>query len=101
MLLITCKEELKHKWIKHFLLSAAAPGNVNDNNKANNIIFTIKNTKLYVLVVTLSALKLSKQFSKGFERSVYQNEYKTQNENKNTTNKYRFFYDIFLIFRWS
>ena len=33
--------------------------------------------------------KLSKVLSKGFERSVYHNEYKTQSENKNTTNDYR------------
>ena len=43
--------------------------NANDNN--NNIIFTIKDTKLYFLVVTLSAKdnkKLSKLLIKGFER---------------------------------
>ena len=58
------------------------------------IIFTIKYTKLYVPVVTLSAKdnqKLSKLFSKGFERSVYWNEFKTKSETKNTTNKYRYF----------
>ena len=56
---------------------------------ANNIIFTIKDTKLDVPVVTLSARdnqKLSKLLSKVFERSVYWNEYKTKSENKNTTN---------------
>ena len=53
-----------------------------------NNIFTIKDRKLYVPVVTLSAKdnnKLSKLLSKGFERSVYWNEYKTKSENKNTT----------------
>ena len=53
------------------------------------IIFSLsKAQKLYVLVVTLSARdnqKLSNLLSKGFERSVYWNEYKTKNENKNTT----------------
>ena len=47
---------------------------VNEDGNANNIIFTIKNIKLYVPVVTLSARdnqKLSKLLSKGFERSVY------------------------------
>ena len=66
-----------------------------DNKNANaNIIFTIKDTKLYVPVVTLSARenqKLSKRLSKGFERSVYWNEYKIKNENKITTNEYRYF----------
>ena len=56
------------------------------------IIFSLsKAQKLYVLVVTLSARdnqKLSKLLSKGFERSVYWNEYKTKNENKNTTDRW-------------
>ena len=58
------------------------------------VIFTIKDTKLYVPVVTLSGKdnqKLSKLLSKGFERSVYWNEHKTKSQNKNTTNKYRYF----------
>ena len=61
---------------------------------SNNIIFTIKDTKLYVTVVTLSAKDnqtLSKLLGKGFERSFYWNKYKTKSENKNTTNEYRFF----------
>ena len=54
-----------------------------------------KDTKLYVPEVTLSARynqKLSKLHSKGVERSVYWNEYKTKNENKNTTNEYKCFF---------
>ena len=35
--------------------------------------------------------KLSKILSKGSERSVYWNEYKTKSENKNTTNECRYF----------
>ena len=59
------------------ILSAAGADNVNDNENANgnNIIFTIKDTKLYVLVVTLLVRdnqKLSK-LSKGFKRSIYWN----------------------------
>ena len=67
--------------------------NVNGNND-DDIIFTIKDTKLYVSVSTLSARdnkKLSKLLRKGFERSVYWNEYKTKSENKNTTNEYWYF----------
>ena len=67
----------------------SAAGADNDAN-SNNIIFTIKGTQLFVPVVTLSVRdnqKLSKLLSKGFERSVYYNEYKTKNENKNTTYK--------------
>ena len=68
--------------------------NLNDNNNANNIIFTIKDTKLCVLIVTLSARdnqKLSKLLSKGFQRSLYWNDYKIKSNNKNTTNEYRCF----------
>ena len=71
-----------------------AAGNDNTNVNRNNIIFTMKGTKLYVLVVTLSARdnqNLSKILSKGFERSVYWDEYQRTNENKNTTNQYRYF----------
>ena len=76
-------------------MSAAGTENdINDNDKGNNIIFTIKDTKLYVPIVTLSARdneKSSKLLSKGFERSVYWNEYKIESENKNATNEYRYF----------
>ena len=54
--------------IKYFVLSAA--GNDNEiaiDANANKIVFTTKDTKLYVLVVTLSARnnkKISKLLSK-------------------------------------
>ena len=59
MPLINCKIELQLKWTKYCAFSA----NGNDNGNADNIIFNIKDTKLYVPVVTLSAKnnqKLSK-----------------------------------------
>ena len=97
MSLINCKIRLKLKWTKYCFLSAAGADNVDANS--NNIIFTIKDTKLYIPVVTLSARdnqKLSK-LSKGFKRSVYWDEFKTKNENKNATNECRYF----LEFCWS
>ena len=70
----------------------------NENDDANldfnKIIFTIKDKKLYVPIVTLSAKdneKLSKSLSKGFEKSVYWNEYKTRSEDVNTTSESRYF----------
>ena len=75
MPLINCKVELKLKWEKYYVLSAV--GNDNTNANTNNIIFTIKNTKLYVPVVTLLAKgdqKLSKLLGKISKRSVYWNE---------------------------
>ena len=95
MSLINCKVELKLKWTRYWVLSAAGPDNTNAN--PNNIIFTIKDTNLYVPVVTLSARdnkKLSKLLSKGFERSVYGNEYKVKTESKNTTNEFRYFLEF-------
>ena len=96
--LVNCKIALKLKWTKYCVLSTAGADNVDgsddDNANGNNIIFTVKDTKLYVPVVTLSARdnpKLSKLLSKGFERSVYWNEYKTKSENKNTKSEYRYF----------
>ena len=92
MLLINSQIELKLKWTEHCVLSAAGFRTVNANDY--NIIVSIKNTKLYVPVVTLLAIdneKLSKLLSKGFERSVYWNEYKTKRENTNMANGYRYF----------
>ena len=59
--------------------------------------FTIKDTNFYVPVINLSARdnqKLSKLLSKGFERSVYWNEYKTKSDNKNTANEFRYFLEL-------
>ena len=67
---------------------------IRSNGNSNDVIFTIKDTKWCVPVATISAKnnqKLSTFFSKGLERSVYWNEYKTQSENTDTTNKYIYF----------
>ena len=89
---INCKFELKIKWTNYCIISAAGADNV--NNKDNNITFTIKDIKSYAAVLTLSAednQKLLNFLSKGFERSVYWNEYKTKIENRNTANEYKYF----------
>ena len=60
-------------------MSAAEANNANANY--NNIIFTIKDKKLLVPILTLSAkvnYKLSKLTRKVFERSVYWNRFKTK-----------------------
>ena len=65
--LTNCKNKLRLTWANYCVLSAAGADNSNAN--PNNIIFTIKGTKLYVPVVTLSVKdnqKLSKLLSKGF-----------------------------------
>ena len=84
--------EVKLKWTKYCVFSAAGADNTDAN--PNNILFAIKDTNLHVPVVPLTARynrKLSKRCSKGFERSVYWNEFKTKSENKNMKNEYRFF----------
>ena len=95
MSFINCKVESKLKWKEHCVLSVADVGNNdNDGTNSNNIIFTKKDRKLYIPVVTLSAKDnqtLSKFPRKRFEGSGYWNEYKTKSENKNTTNEYRYF----------
>ena len=86
MPLINCKVELKLMRAKYCDLAVTGADNVGGNS--SNVIFTIKDTKLYLAVVILSAKdnkRLSKLFSEEFERSMYLNEYKTKSENKNMT----------------
>ena len=75
MQLNNCKNELKLKRTKHFVLAVTG----NNNNGNPNIIFT------------MTEQKLSKLLSKGFERSVYWNKYKKKSEDKNITNELRYF----------
>ena len=53
MRLINCKIELKLKWTKHCVL--VGDGGVDNDSANSDIIFTVKDTKLYVPLVTLSA----------------------------------------------
>ena len=71
--------------MQHCVLSVFGNENDNDNADSNNVIFTMKDTKLSVPAVTLSAednQKPTKLLSKGFERPVYCNEYKKKVETK-------------------
>ena len=79
MPLINCKIKLNLTWKKECVLSTdndvAAP------NIDNNPVFNINDTKLYVAVVTLSKednKDFIEQQNKGFQRSIYWNEYKTK-----------------------
>ena len=80
MSLINCKAELKLKWTKFCLLAMVGANNVDDAN-SNIVIFTIKHTKFYVSLVTLSAKNnqnLLKLLSQKFEKPVCWNKYKTK-----------------------
>ena len=75
MPLINCKIELNLTWKKKCVLST-------DSGDAG---FIINDTKMYVPVVTLSKednKDFIEQRNKGFQRSIYWNEYKTKGETK-------------------
>ena len=74
--LINCKINLNLTWKKECVLS----------NQAGAALFIINDTKLYVPVVTLSKednKDFIEQQNKGFQRSIYWNEYKTKEQTEN------------------
>ena len=76
MPLINCKIKLNLTWKKECVLSS------NDGNA----VFIINYTKLYVPVVTLSKedkKDFIEQQNKGFQQSIYWNEYKTKEQTEN------------------
>ena len=78
MPLINCKIKLNLTWKKECALS----------NQAGDAVFIINDTKMYVPVVTLSKednkdFIEQQNFKKGFQRSIYWNEYKTKEINEN------------------
>ena len=83
MPLINCKAKLNLTWKKECVLST--DNDAAADNAANNPVFVINDTKLYVPVVTLSK-EDNKDFiekqNKGFQRSIYWNEYKTKEKNE-------------------
>ena len=73
MPLINCKIKLNLAWKKECVLS----------NQAGDAVFIINDTKMYVPVVTLSkedSKDFIEQQNKGFQRSIYWNEYKTKEQ---------------------
>ena len=76
MSLINCKIKLNLTWKKECVLST----------DAGNAVFIINDTKMYVPVVTLSK-EDNKDFiekqNKGFQKSIYWNEYKTKELTEN------------------
>ena len=76
MPLINCKIKLNLTWKKECVLSTGV----------GEAVFIINDTKLYVLVVALSKednKDFIEQKNKGFQQSVYWNEYKTKEINEN------------------
>ena len=76
MPLINCKIKLNLTWKKECVLST----------DAGDAVFIINDTKMYVPVATLSKednKDFIEQQNKGFQRSIYWNEYKTKEINEN------------------
>ena len=76
MPLINCKIKLNLTWAKECILS----------NQRGDAVFIINDTKLYVPVVTMSKednKDFIEQQNKGFQRSIYWNEYKTKEMSEN------------------
>ena len=74
--LINCKIKLNLTWKKECILS----------NQRGDAVFIINDTKLYVPVATFSKednKDFIEQKSKGFQRSIYWNEYKTKEMSEN------------------
>ena len=83
MPLINCKIKLNLTWKKECVLSTL---NDDADNPENNAVFIINDTRLYVPVVTLSKednKDFIEQQNKGFQRSIYWNEYKTKELTEN------------------
>ena len=83
MPLINCKIKLNLTWKKECVLSTDADDAA---NPGNNALFIINDTKLYVPVVTLSKednKDFIEQQNKGFQRSIYWHENKTQEKDEN------------------
>ena len=70
MPLINCKLELKLRWARFCVFSAAGTAKANASND-DNIIFTIKDTKLHISVAAARDSQTSKRLSKGSKRSLY------------------------------
>ena len=88
--LINCKSKLILKWTKYCVLSAADADNYNANS--DNMIFT--KTQSYVSPLSLwqkKTIKSNEHFlGKDLKDSLLE-WVKTKNENKSTTNEYRYF----------
>ena len=104
--LINCEVSLILTWSESWVLNdittqaaVAAQGNNPGRpeiNAATNAIFQIKDTKLYVPVVTLSTgddNKLLEQLRTGFERSIKWNKYRSKMTNQNKNNNLNYLID--------
>ena len=104
MPLINCEVNLILTWSEDCVLTDTATRDANPNadppvvviNAPTNATFKIKDTKLYVLVVTLSAEndnRLIEQLKTGFERTVAWNKYRSEMSNQARNNNLNYLID--------
>ena len=106
MPLINCEVSLTLTWSENYVLKSrayreavAAQGDnpaVNRINNPTNVAFKIKDTKLYVSVVTLSAQddnKSLEQLKTGFKRTIKWNKCRSEMSNQDTTDNLNYLVD--------
>ena len=59
---INCKVELKLRWSKHCILSVAGADNANGNNDDNDIIFTIKDKIVPIVLYEQETIQNNQNF---------------------------------------
>ena len=100
--LINCEVEIILTWSKNCVLADMMRRNAGNNNNHSAIVppigleFQIKETKLYVPVVTLSKendIKLLEQLKSGFKRTIKWNKYRSQMSVQNNNNNLNYLID--------
>ena len=90
--LINSEVEIILTWSKNFVLADITVA----NNAPTGLEFHIKDTKLYVPLVTLSKendIKLLEQLKSGFERTINQNKYRSQISVQSNNNNLNYLID--------
>ena len=102
--LINCEINLILTWSENCVITSKATRDADPDadpavaavNNPTNATFKIKDTKLYVPVVTLSTKddnKLLEQLKKGFKRTIKWNKYRSEMSNQDKTNNLNYLID--------
>ena len=100
MLLVNCELSLTFTWSKNCILTGmaarAAQGNNTEIAARTGTTYKVIDTKLHVLVVTLSAEndnKLLEDLKKGFKETIKRNKYSSKMSNQTTNNNLNYLID--------
>ena len=101
ILLVNCEVSLALSWSETCVITSMekrilVAGQPNRGNSAESATFKIKDTKLYVPVVTLSAendSKLLEQLKTGFKRTIKWNKYRSEMSNQTKNNNLNYLID--------